>query len=462
MVNRYPFLLLILLFSACGNREKQPVHTYFGGEIVNPTTEYVVLFKGEEAIDSARLNDDNRFEIKLDSLEDGLYHFTHMPEMQYVYLESGDSLQIRLNTVAFDESLIFSGRGEAINNFQLELFLEAEKEEQLIRQFYTQLEPAAFTEKLDSLSTAKLNQLDLLKVEEGLTDAAYDLALASIQYQNWFYKEGYPYWHRKASDDKTLHNLPEDFYDYRGEVSYNNPRLTFLRPYYDFMIYHIGNLAYMGCRKNCDTDIDNLSSQLHFNRHQLALIDSLVPEKELRDNLFRTVAFNYLLKHDTEENFETFMEDFHQRSANNRHLGEIERLSEGIRNLRPDHPLPELKVVDIEDNRMFLSEIPHSGQEVVFYFWSGPEVRHLRNISLRVRELKERHPEYRFVGICLRTEPEQWRNLIGNFSLDPQDQYLAENFEEFAHTLIVYNPYKSIIAKDGIIIDGFANLNSSF
>ena len=50
-----------------------------------------------------------------------------------------------------------------------------------------------------------------------------------------------------------------------------------------------------------------ISNQLHFNRHQLKLIDSLVKQQTLRDNLFRTVAFEYLLKNDSDENYTLFI-----------------------------------------------------------------------------------------------------------------------------------------------------------
>jgi len=464
MMNKAFSVFLLALACACSRKEKAATPTYLAGEIVNPTSEYVVLYQGEQVLDSARLDADNHFEIRVDSLEAGLYHFLHRPEMQYVYLEPGDSIQLRLNTVSFDESLAFSGKGEVINTYLINLFLEAEAEESLIRDTYIRLEPEIFMAKMDSLTRDKLRVLEELRQEEGISDGAFDMAQASILYKNYYYRESYPFWHRKLSTDKTFHQLPANFYDYRKSISYDNPRFVFLRPYYDFMIYHIGNLAYMGCQDSCDAERQVVNNQLHFNKHQLHLIDSLVQESELRDNLFRTVAFEYLLKNDSEENFEKFMDDFHRLSGNNRHLGEIEELSDGIRNLRPDHPLPALHVWNTEGQQVLLSDITPGDQkkEVVFYFWSGPEPRHLKYISEKVRILEERHPDLRFVGICLRTEKEQWDNLLGVYGLDPKWQYWADDFEKFAHTLVVYHPYKSIISKDGLIVDGFANLNTSF
>jgi hypothetical protein len=464
MMNKAFSVFLLALACSCGRNEKAASSAYFAGEIVNPTSEYVVLYYGEQVLDSARLDTEHRFEIRLDSLEAGLYYFDHRPERQYVYLEPGDSLQMRLNTVSFDESLAFSGKGEIINNYLINLFLESEAEESSIRDSYIRMEPAVFIQKLDSLRDEKLHVLEQLRHEEDLSPGAYEMAKASILYKNYFYRESYPFWHRKLSVDKTFHELPPHFYKYRESVSYNDPKLVFLKPYYDFMIYHIGNLAYMGCQDACEAESQLVRNQLHFNKHQLHLIDSLVKQNELRDNLFRSVAFEYLLKNDSEENFEKFMDDFHRLAGNNRHLGEIEELSEGIRNLRPDHPLPALQVWNTEDQQMLLSHIApgDSKKEIVFYFWSGPEPRHLQNISEKVRMLSERHPNLRFVGICLRTEKEQWKNLIGEYGLDPQWQFWAEDFENFAHTLVVYHPYKSIISRNGMIVDGFANLNTSF
>lgn len=457
------FLLLFFLlgFLSCAEEGIESNAVYLAGEIINPTDRYVVLLKGEQPLDTAALNDQNRFAFRLDSVQAGLHSFKHDPEYQYVYLEGGDSLQIRLNTIAFDESLVFSGRGEEINNFLVELFLESEGEEYLIRDSYIPMEPKAFSVRLDSLKVFKLKRLEKLQQETPLSEGAYQAAEASILYQNYLYHEKYPFWHRKMTGDGGLHDLPSDFYHYRKNVSYDDPGLTFLRPYHDFMIYHIGNLAYMGCRKSCEISKNEIGNKLHFNTHQLHLIDSLVTGEELRDNLFRTVAFDYLLKNDSEENFEKFMKEFHRLSGTNRHLPEIDRLGEAIQNLRPNQEVPDLMVENSTGINQSLQTISADGN-VVFYFWSGPQQHHLTNIVRRVRTLSEIHRGYRFVGICLNTDRERWKTLVDSYSLDPEDQFWAGDFEKFVQTLVVDNTYKSVLARDGKIVNGFANLNTSF
>ena len=57
-----------------------------------------------------------------------------------MYLEPGDSIMLRVNTLKFDESLTYTGKGSAKNNFLTELFLLNEAADQQIVSFY-RLEP---------------------------------------------------------------------------------------------------------------------------------------------------------------------------------------------------------------------------------------------------------------------------------------------------------------------------------
>ena len=453
-------LLLFFLVISCGSPEKDSSTVYFAGEVVNPTSEYVVLYKGDEALDSVALDENNRFAIELDSVAEGLHHFYHYPELQYVFLENGDSLQIRLNTYYFDESLVFSGRGEEVNNFLIEMFLAHEQEEEQVYDYY-KLEPEDFCNKIDSLGKVKVIQLNEIHGETPLSEKAYDLAKAGIMYNTYVYKEPYPYYHKKKKGEASMHQLPENFYAYHKEVDFENCDLTYLRPYYNFMKYHMGNLSYMSCKKDCMTGDKKMINQLHFNKHQLYMIDSMVKQKELRDNLFRNVAFDYLLKHDSEENIEIFIEEFHQLSGNNKHIDEINKLYLDIKNIQPQKEIPNVVVYDAEGNEFTLKELSKN-REVVLYFWSATEKGHFKNVNKRIEELKTQYPNYTFIGINLRTELGRWKSILDEYEMDKAVQFWAEDFETVAHSLVVYDPFKSIIAKDGLIVDGFANVYSSF
>ena len=440
--------------------EARSTGVYFAGEIVNPTAEDIVLYKGDRVIDSVRLDAQNRFVFNLDQVEEGLHHFYHHPELQYVFVENGDSLQIRLNTVDFDESLVFSGRGEEINNFLISMFLMKEQEEEDIYAYY-RLEPEVFKHRIDSLRHYKVKMLKELDAEGLLSEEAFHIAKATILYNSYIYTEAYPFYHRRQRGEASLHDLPEDFYEYRKSVDYSDSSLTYLRPYYNFMKYHLGNISFMDCKSDCDPTKMKGSDQLHFNQHKLALIDSLIKQKDLRDNLFRNVAVDYLLKHDTESNCDRFIDLFHKRSGNNKHIAEINNLYEGIKNMRPDRELPDVILRDFDGAEHSLKDVA-AEREVVFYFWSGAERGHFNNISERIAELKGSHPQYTFIGINLRTDHGRWKSILEANNLSVEEQFWADDFEEVARTLIVYDPNKGIIAKNGMIVDAFANVYNSF
>ena len=60
---------------------------YFGGEVINPTTNYVLFLKDDVVIDTLYLDQKNQFLKKFDSLAPGLYTFKHEPEYQYVFFD---------------------------------------------------------------------------------------------------------------------------------------------------------------------------------------------------------------------------------------------------------------------------------------------------------------------------------------------------------------------------------------
>lgn len=457
-MNRILLSTFIVLLIGCSSTKKDSETVLFAGEIVNPTSNQVVLFKGREKIDSAQLDSNNRFKFKLPSIENGLYHFSLAPEYQYVYLEKGDSLMVRLNTIYFDESLVFSGSNEELNNFLLELFLAAEEEDIAMYTQHYELEPADFIEKIARLQDEKIKRLNELKSETTVSQGGYELLKGNIDYTYNRYKEIYPFQHKRKTTEQNMHTLPSNFYAYRNDINYNNHNLTYLRPYYDFMKAHFGNLSYMTCVNGCPNMNPETSKQLHFNKHKLHLIDSLVVEKELRDNLFRNVAFDYLLKKkDAPENTEIFLTDFKKVSKNNMHIEEIENLYRGIVNLQPSKVIPNLSVVSFDNESRTLTEIGKD-KKVLFYFWSGTNKKQYQDIFNRVAELKSKKPNHELIGINIKTDYNDWKGILKSLDINPDTQYHTDNFKEFTETLVLYPMNKAIITDNSIIVDGFSNI----
>ena len=450
-------LILACIFAySCGVIDKRPSPVYFGGEIVNPTSPYVVLFKDDLVIDSAKLDRSNRFKINFTAESEGLYHFDHSPQFHYVYLEKGDSLNLRLNTLEFDESIVFSGKGEEINNFIVELFLANEEDDRIVDQYF-QLEPDVFNEKIESIRHEKLQQLSSLLKEVSLSSRATALINATIDYNAFIYKEKYPFYHKRATHEENLHNIPSKFYSYRKELSLNNKDLIYFRPYYNFMKYHLGNLAYMECKEFCLNSSDTKGA-IHFNEHKLKLIDSLIQEKKLKDNLYRNVVMHYLLKvRDTPENTLSFMETFKAYSPVNTHMDEINQLYKDINNLQPNNTIPNLMVQNSDGRSVGLNDISKD-KKVIIYFWSAKHENHFKNVQARLNSIASQYPEHTFIGINRGTDYNQWQSMMELYQLNRANQYRSEDYEMLKTSLVIDHMNKSIIIENGRIVNGFADI----
>ena len=122
------FWILIFLFIGCKKIENKSLGAYFRGEIINPSSDNVLLYNDNKIIDTLKLSPDKRFFKKFDSLNYGLFKMEHLPENQMIIIESGDSLLSRANMSDFNGSLFFSGKGAAKNNFLMETYLKLQNE----------------------------------------------------------------------------------------------------------------------------------------------------------------------------------------------------------------------------------------------------------------------------------------------------------------------------------------------
>ncbi len=94
------------------------------GKITHPADEYVyiryyadLLTFDEVTADSARLDDEGRFEMTFACPPHGEATFYHGDEITEMYLVPGDDLYLTLDTKAFDESLTYSGPGAQRHNY---------------------------------------------------------------------------------------------------------------------------------------------------------------------------------------------------------------------------------------------------------------------------------------------------------------------------------------------------------
>ena len=97
-------LIICLITLGCKlGRKRNKKGVFFGGQVVQPTSDYLTLYQGNNTIDTLYLDINQRFKKKFDSLMPDLYKIEHVPEFQNVLFEKGDSLWVRFNATTMKE-----------------------------------------------------------------------------------------------------------------------------------------------------------------------------------------------------------------------------------------------------------------------------------------------------------------------------------------------------------------------
>jgi len=204
----------LLLLLSCNETVDTPSSAFFGGQIINPSSDYISLYKYDQRIDSLNLNEKNRFSRKYDSLDFGLFRMEHLPENQMVLIEAGDSIWSYANMSDFNASLVFSGIGSAKNNFLMDTYLDLEAEIGFLSSKYA-TNSQEFGHIIDSLLLEKRNKWNLFVQQNKLSPLAQKVTQAAYVYPYANRLERYALIRGKSSvkNDST-------FFDFRQFLTY--------------------------------------------------------------------------------------------------------------------------------------------------------------------------------------------------------------------------------------------------
>jgi len=221
---------IIFIFSSCNNKNSSD-DFFLGGEIINPSSNYVNFYYNNIKIDSLELDSENKFFKKIENIKPGIYRIEHLPENQYIIIENGDSLWIRVNVEDFKESLTFSGKGSSKNNFLVDISNMDDYENEYLSRYYVE-ESDVFKSKIDSLMNEKLRIWDLFDKTVDQKKLSNSITKSSIKY-NYFNKlERYAL----LRGTNWTRDKRESYYKYRDEIDLNDSDLSLFEPYVTYLM----------------------------------------------------------------------------------------------------------------------------------------------------------------------------------------------------------------------------------
>jgi len=413
--------------------------TFFGGKIKNPKAEYVYFSKGMKVLDSAKLDSYNKFSFQLDSIDIGLYTFNHGPEFQYLYLEPNDSLLIYLNTWDFDESLIFSGKGSAKNNYLINLYLQQEKYQKTFKHNYS-LDEEEFSKLIDEGIKKHLNSYDQLIESEGEKPSDFfdKLAKTGIYFPFYYYNEHYSYYHKKALQLKEPTVLSDDFYSYRDNIDLNDLSLLDYGPNLAFINTYLYNLA----RDEKNKDPENSIFEL---KYMEVIVNNITIESYKNELLTKGAWGSLTNKYLSDKDNQKIREYFFANCTNESYVSEFKKAIYQKEKLACGDALPKIMAYNIDDSEIEINAIIKNSNAVI-YFWPK-DLGRIEILNEKLVLLKKNHPETVFIGIERNKSNEDWKKFVETKKLPKNTQFKitknSDNYSWFegdmARTIIVNN-----------------------
>lgn len=452
-------LLVTLVFNCESETETSCGQAFIGGEIVNPVNDYLVLYDNTSPIDTLYLDNNNRFSYEIASLSPGLHSFIHGGEYQVIVLEASDSIMLRLNTLDFDESLVFTGRGSKKNNYLINLSNSLDNEDKIIYEI-SKLPPAQFLASVDSLQFEKTKRLNKFITKYESSILFNKVANASISYTYSTHKELYPFRYFGKKELKNRSELPPNFYDYRADIDYNDDVLKDFYPYYNFLFPHFNNISLDRYFELTQDSIFNRNSVV-YHMNKLDLMDNLVKNKDIKNNLLKYATRNFLSYNNSDADCDALYESYQNKSTNEKHSQYIASLYSTIKRLRPGNKFPDVEVLNhkneiININAMF-------DKPTVVYFWSHAIKNHFKNSHVKVADLKKAYPDINFVSININANKlTMWKRLLYQNNFPLKGEYRFRDADAAKKILAIqYINKVMVVDKNNMIITSNANMFSS-
>lgn len=409
--------------------------------------------KDSKVIDTIILNPDNTFFKKFDSLTPGLYSFKHEPEYQYIYFDKNDSLMVRVNSQEFDESIVFCGRGDEKNNFLMELFLKNEHDRNVMFDVFNE-NISQFSTKIDSAYKSKQTFYNSKKEAIEWSEEFDEYALAMLNFFHYSKKELYPVIHKMRTGIDIKKQLPNDFYDYRKDIDFNNNKLTNFSPFVRYLSNLMNNLSdndEWANRSEIDKSFLASSKKLH-------IADSIFTNEKIKNTVLDNIAFTYLLEDQNIVNNKKFLDNYHSLSTDKNQHNEIKKIGDAIQKLKENNPFPDANIVDTNNNVVLLSSVIK--KKTVVFFWTKNLESHFVASHKRVMDLQSKHPDYDFISICVDDNQEKWLGILKNYhSFKGIKEYRVQNFEEVKDRWVVNKIHRTIVLNsDGTINNAFVSL----
>lgn len=439
---KLPSLILLTLFSILNIHGTEVPKCVLSGEIKNPVSDSLFIENDNgELVKAIRLDKKKTFRVELQVVE-GYYTIGDNQEHTQLFLSPGFDFSIFINTKAFDESIVYKGKGAAENNYLAQFSLLYESLGNLTNYgYYAKLNEAAFLKLMDSVRVIEMNLLDSYK--ETVLSRFYDIEAMKINYAYRVKLNEYEKMHRYLTKNDSFKVSPL-FPDPFEGIDLNNPDWFEIYEYTNLLDAYFRQLT----MKQFNEYLDSNYLLLYFKNIESQIVSPKLKEKFAYD-IGKYSLMDIL---DLEVVYQKIISLIQTPEKRN----EITAIYNKIKLLEAGNPSPDFKFKDKSGKIYQLSDF--KGKYIyidVWATWCGPCLGEIPALKKLTDTLVSK--DIVFVSICVFDEKASWEKMVEKKQLKGVQLFAEQGENSFVDEYMIQGiPRFILLDKSGRIIDANA------
>lgn len=426
----------IIMSGTIENLDAGPVEFVFYRDFTNNHREIISIVPDAQ----------NQFSVEFEMPEAAIGTLRHGRSSIQLFLEPGDKLEMTADAGNWLESIAFSGKAAAVNNFLVayQRDLLPGVGNSFVSNAAANLDPQAFTAAMDSVARLKMDFMAAFAEKEALSQAFTAWFETEVKYEKFTQLLSYPAMHQRFNNLETLPELPENYYAFLENPGlFDGSRLN-SETYVNFLMAYLGHCA--------DDHKARFSEDASANEINYTLAGELVAGES--GYYVQAISINREFNYGDLDKALALYENFMETSGSEDLKARVTKTWNGIQALMPGNPAPDFTMTDINGNEVSLSDF--RGKVVYLKFWAswcGPCMRQVPPAA----ELKKRladQDDLVFMYVSIDTDPEAWRNSVERNQISGI-HFQTPGRERGTPALyqVKWIPTFFIIGKDGNIFD---------
>ncbi len=399
MMKKILFTFVVLAIISCSKENKNIDYAVFSGKIENIDGGKLIILSNEnKMVKEILVNEDGTFNDTLQNIDLGYYSFRYANESSEFFLRPDYNLKLSINTKEFDESIFYTGKGEAENNYLAKKYLNEEGLGELRRYDYlASLDEKYFIHKMDSVKQLEIKFLDQ---QLGLNTDFKSYENSSILF-NWAYKLKIFGLYKRYVLNNNSFKVSKNYPNFEKDLNLEDENLLVVNSYKNYLNEYYSQKAGDFAEKN------SVERDIAF----LQIVTKEIKSPKIKEQLLYGAA-KYGITYTKE--LQNYYDIFMTNSIDKEHKNDISEKYNKLIKLSKGQPSPKFTAYEnFNGGETSLDDLKGKFVYVdVWATWCGPCKHEIP--SLKKIEKKYHNKNIAFVSMSIdrKKDYDDWRKMV--------------------------------------------------